>query len=84
MIRLYCLKKEKNKKLCTDCTELLNYAHARLTHCVFGDNKGACKKCAVHCYKPKMRNKIREVMRFSGPRMIIYSPLTAIRHLLNL
>ena len=30
MIRLYCRKKEKNKILCTDCEELLRYAHARL------------------------------------------------------
>ena len=30
MIRLYCRKKEKNKTLCTDCEELLRYAHARL------------------------------------------------------
>lgn len=33
MIRLYCRKKEKNKILCTDCEELLRYAHARLDRC---------------------------------------------------
>ena len=52
MIRLYCRKKEKNKTLCTDCEELLRYAHARLDRCPFGEKKGACKECTVHCYKP--------------------------------
>ena len=39
MIRLYCRKKEKNKILCTDCEELLRYAHARLDRCPFGEKK---------------------------------------------
>ncbi len=43
-----------------------------------------CKKCTVHCYKPVMRERMRQTMRFAGPRMIFYSPWAAIRHLLNL
>jgi hypothetical protein len=30
-----------------------------------------------------MREKIREIMRFSGPRMIFYHPIMAIRHLIE-
>jgi hypothetical protein len=30
-----------------------------------------------------MREKIRAVMRFSGPRMLLYHPITAIRHFLD-
>jgi hypothetical protein len=30
-----------------------------------------------------MREKIREVMRFSGPRMIFHHPIMAIRHLIE-
>jgi hypothetical protein len=30
-----------------------------------------------------MKEKIREVMRFSGPRMIFYHPVMAIRHLVE-
>ena len=29
------------------------------------------------------REKIREVMRFSGPRMLFYHPIIAIRHVLE-
>ncbi|MBD9110700.1 nitrous oxide-stimulated promoter family protein [Bacteroides nordii] len=81
MIRLYCRKKEKNKCLCLQCEELLRYAHARLDHCPFGENKSSCKQCTVHCYKPVMRERMRQVMRFSGPRMLLYAPWEAIKHL---
>lgn len=84
MIRLYCRRKEKNAVLCPDCEELLRYAHARLDHCPFGERKSSCKKCTVHCYKPAMRERMRLVMRFSGPRMLLYAPWAAIQHLLNL
>lgn len=84
MIRIYCRKKEKNACLCPDCEELLRYAHARLDRCPFGEKKSSCKKCAVHCYKPAMRERMRLVMRFSGPRMMLYAPWEALRHLLNL
>lgn len=84
MIRLYCRNKEKNATLCPQCEELLLYAHARLDHCPFGESKGTCKNCNVHCYKPIMRQRMKDVMRFSGPRMMIYAPCAAIRHLLNL
>ncbi len=77
-------EKEKNAVLCPDCEELLRYAHARLDHCPFGERKSSCKKCTVHCYKPAMRERMRLVMRFSGPRMLLYAPWAAIRHLLNL
>lgn len=83
MIRLYCRKKEMNTTLCTDCEELLHYAHTRLDRCPFGEKKSSCKKCTVHCYKPAMREKMRKVMRFSGPRMILYVPWEAIKHLLD-
>lgn len=83
MIRLYCSKKEKNDSLCPACEELLHYAHARLDRCPFGEEKGACKDCKIHCYKPAMRERMKLVMRFSGPRMLLYAPWEAIRHLLS-
>lgn len=81
MIRLYCRKKEKNASLCPECTALLHYAEARLDRCPFGEGKSSCQRCTVHCYKPAMRSRMREVMRFAGPRMILYAPWEALRHL---
>lgn len=81
IIRLYCRKKEKNASLCPECTALLHYAEARLDRCPFGEGKSSCQRCTVHCYKPAMRSRMREVMRFAGPRMILYAPWEALRHL---
>lgn len=81
MIRLYCRLKEGNRTLCPDCQALLVYAHKRLDYCKFGERKSTCRKCPVHCYKPDMRTRMQEVMRFAGPRMMLYHPLEALRHL---
>lgn len=83
MIELYCKKKEKNKELCEECKSLLDYAYKRLGHCKFGEYKSSCQKCPIHCYKKDMRERMRQVMRFSGPRMLFYHPVAALKHLLQ-
>jgi hypothetical protein len=37
--------------------------------------------CPVHCFKPEMREKIKTVMRFSGPLMIYRHPIIGLQHL---
>jgi len=82
MISIYCWKKhgQERGKLCSECRELLEYALKRLSLCPFGEEKPTCKKCTVHCYSPEMREKIKKVMRFSGPRLLIYDPLSWLIH----
>lgn len=81
MIHLYCRSHHGSRKLCEQCGELLVYALSRLDHCRFGDSKPTCKNCPIHCYKPSMREHMRRVMRYAGPRMLWHHPLAAIRHL---
>ena len=83
MIGIYCHKKHQHKGLCPECEELNNYAHKRLSYCRHGENKTFCSYCQTHCYAPKYREKIREVMRFSGPWMLLYHPIMAISHLIT-
>ena len=84
MIALYCKKKHDSKNgLCTECAELDTYARQRSDKCPFMETKTFCSNCKVHCYKSEMREKIRDVMRFSGPRMIFHHPITAIRHVIE-
>lgn len=84
MIKLYCQKKHGHKQeLCQDCRNLLEYAHERLDNCKFGKKKSSCRKCTVHCYKKDMRKSIREVMGFSGPRMIFYKPFEVVKHFIK-
>lgn len=81
MIKLYCQKKHHTKgQLCHECQELLAYVDMRLKKCPFGDKKSFCSNCKIHCYEKNKREKIKEVMRFSGPRMLFYHPLWALKH----
>lgn len=83
MIRLYCDNNHKSTGLCSDCTALVDYSRQRLQKCPYGEGKTTCAKCPVHCYKPEMREKIRAVMRYSGPRMIYRHPFMTVFHLID-
>ncbi len=79
MIRIHCRVKHKQRSgLCFDCKQLELYAHQRLEHCPYKENKPVCKKCTIHCYKNGYKEKIRKVMKFSGPRMLFYHPADAL------
>lgn len=83
MIAIYCRKKHGGKTLCSDCAALEAYARQRSDRCPFMETKTFCSNCPVHCYKADMREKIRAVMRFSGPRMLFYHPILALRHVIE-
>lgn len=84
MISLYCRREHKTKKgeLCDACRELSDYARERSEKCPFMEHKTFCANCKVHCYRQEMRERIRLVMRFSGPRMLFYHPLLAVWHVI--
>jgi hypothetical protein len=84
MVGIYCREKHApGNGLCEDCAALLAYAEARLAKCAYGEDKPKCSRCPIHCYKPAMREKIREVMRFAGPRMLTRHPVLAVKHLMH-
>ena len=83
MIDLYCRRHHAGLGLCPECRELLAYARQRLKKCPYQEGKTTCARCPVHCYKPDMRDKIRAVMRYSGPRMIYRHPVLAMWHLID-
>ncbi len=84
MIALYCRNKHgKRQGLCPNCAALDSYARERSDKCPFMETKTFCSNCKVHCCKPEMREKIRAVMRFSGPRMMFHHPVMAVRHVLE-
>lgn len=83
MIAIYCRKKHGGKTLCPDCAALEAYARQRSDKCPFMETKTFCSNCKVHCYRKDMREKIWEVMRFAGPRMIFHHPVMAVRHVIE-
>lgn len=84
MIRIYCRDRHRTRgELCAECRRLHDYAMGRLDRCPFGEDKPTCAQCPVHCYQPALRERIREVMRYAGPRMLWRHPWLAICHLLE-
>jgi hypothetical protein len=85
MVGMYCRGHHApdDTKPCSECASLLAYATRRTERCVFGDAKPTCANCQVHCYTQIMRERVRAVMRWAGPRMLLRHPILAIRHKLD-
>jgi hypothetical protein len=84
MLRIYCHDHhETTNDLCAECAELAEYAHARLDKCPFQEEKTTCANCPIHCYKADKRERVRAVMRYSGPRMLWHHPILTMYHFLD-
>ncbi|MFC2079750.1 nitrous oxide-stimulated promoter family protein [Candidatus Bipolaricaulota bacterium] len=84
MIQIYCRNQHRKDSIpCPECRTLLEYATSRIEACPFRDDKPTCASCAVHCYRTEMREQIRAVMRYAGPRMLARHPLLAVTHLID-
>ncbi len=56
-------------EICQDCAKLLKYGLTMRLRCPH-EPKPTCKKCPNPCYRPEYREKIREVMKFSGMYLV--------------
>lgn len=83
MCRLYCRHHHGGKEPCAECQALLDYSIQRTLRCPFGEDKGPCKDCTVHCYRALMKDRIRAIMAWSGPRMLFRHPWLALAHLMD-
>jgi hypothetical protein len=83
MIDLYCKMNHSAESNCNECREIKAYVFKKLEKCPFGIQKPTCLNCKVHCYQKSEREKIREIMKFSGPKMIFRHPYLAIMHILD-
>jgi hypothetical protein len=81
MIDIYCRAHHAaDGGLCCQCEMLREYAFCRLDGCRFGVEKTPCAVCPVHCFSSIMRARIKEVMRYAGPRMLVRHPILALLH----
>ena len=69
--------------VCAECAALDDFAQQRTARCPHMATKTSCNRCATHCYPAKMQARIREVMRYAGPRMLFHHPIAALRHLIG-
>jgi hypothetical protein len=73
---------DRDITLCKECSRLLNHGIAKLLLCPY-DPKPTCRKCPTHCYAPGYRERVREVMRFSGPYFVRRGRLHYLLHYLQ-
>ena len=71
MIKIY---EDGNK---VDLSDLKNYAFKRIEFCPRKEEKTFCSSCPIH------RQQIREVMKYSGKRIIFKHPIIAFKHVIN-
>lgn len=83
MLQIYCRDHHQYSpsELCSDCQQISDYAEQRMDKCPYGENKPVCSKCPVHCYRPEQQEVVRDVMRYSGPRMLWNSPVLTLRYM---
>jgi RNase P subunit RPR2 len=73
----------RSPTVCDECAELLRYAEKRRAFCP-KDPKPFCSHCDTHCYTADMRERVRVVMRYAGPRsMFSRHAVAGVKHLLE-
>ena len=83
MVEMYCSHHHGGNGLCGGCAELADYADRKLDLCPYGPDKPSCTNCPIHCYRSEPRERMREVMRYAGPRMLKTHPILAVMHILD-
>ena len=58
-------------KLCPECTAFIEYAVAKRLKCPLGAEKPSCKHCRIHCYDSARREKVRQIMAYSGRKLLL-------------
>ena len=85
MVAMYCHRHHGSVRgqLCEDCQKLAKYAADRSDCCPFMEQKTYCSNCAVHCYEPPMRQRIKTVMAFSAPRLLLVHSVKALDYVIK-
>ena len=83
MVEMYCTHHHGGDGLCSACSELADYADRKLDVCPYGPEKPTCDNCPIHCYRQEPRQRMREIMRYAGPRMLKTHPILAVMHIFD-
>jgi len=68
------------RRLCPECAAFMNYGITKRIKCPLEAEKPSCKHCRIHCYAPQQREKIREIMSYSGRRLMMRGRLDYVWH----
>lgn len=82
--RIYCSAHHDGQKdsagLCEACRETVEATLARVAACPNGHD-GNCQDCEIHCQRGEAQERIREIMRYSAPRMALRHPAMTVGYL---
>lgn len=86
MVKIFCAGHNHSKiqctsDLCNECSSILGYALQRIDFCPHKTEKPSCANCTVHCYRGEWADKIKQLMRYAGPKMIFKHPILAFFHI---
>jgi RNase P subunit RPR2 len=68
------------RTICPECAAFLEYAIEKRLKCPLEAEKPTCKHCRIHCYDPTRREKVREIMSYSGRRLVLRGRLDYLWH----
>ncbi|HEY3308005.1 MAG TPA: nitrous oxide-stimulated promoter family protein [Desulfuromonadaceae bacterium] len=68
------------RDLCAECAAFMEYAITKRMKCPLEAEKPSCKHCRIHCYTEQQREKVREIMGYSGRKLMLRGRLDYIWH----
>jgi Nitrous oxide-stimulated promoter len=68
------------RHLCPECSVFMQYAVARRIKCPLEAEKPSCKHCRTHCYNKANLAKVKEIMAYSGMKLMLRGRLDYIWH----
>lgn len=80
---MFDIYKKSHPQRKEDLDELKSYAFTRIDKCPNVEEGIYCNTCKIHCFKEDEKEEMRKIMKFSGPRMMIYHPILAMDHLIS-
>jgi hypothetical protein len=73
---------QQTLQLCPECTAFMEYVVKKRLICPLEAEKPSCKHCRIHCYAPQQRAQVKQIMAWSGRRMILRGRLDYLWHYL--
>lgn len=83
--RIYCKAHHQGTEqdeagLCPSCREAVESTFARAANCP-NHQTNNCEDCEVKCQRGDAQKRIKQIMRYSAPRMIFCHPLMTLEYL---
>lgn len=66
--------------MCAECSATISFTHDRAANCP-NNHQGNCQDCAIKCNRGNQQQRIRAIMAYAAPRMMVRHPLMTLEYL---